>query len=157
MQSPKILSKQNVLCSLIFHRMPSESVHTIEATKRPLNERLKILNLYEMFRSVWTIKNEWKLKNPFEKWCYLYGIGKAAFTLNCFPLFKDNQAVHWFIYYIVLYFGIHFVLVLNTIFYYFVTCGELGKCLPCTCMLSIFLAVSFDPNHFVTYELPNYK
>lgn len=133
----------NKIRDTLSNRMPNENLTITKVNKMPLNSRLKVPTIGEMIRSITTIRHEWPYKSPFQKWCYFYGIGRAAFSLNRFPLFQDSQVLHWITYYPIFYIGTYFILVLYTAYYYIVERGELTKCLPCTCMLSILLAVSF--------------
>lgn len=109
-----------------------------------LNEKLKILTKKELLRSLPNAKNEWKTKTPFEKWCYLFSIGKLACDILSLPVFRDNVKdvrrvrlmgnFHW------LYIVTQIVLTFYTMYYY-TSNGEFQMGLPCTCMAGICIAV----------------
>lgn len=112
----------------------------------PLNKRLIVPTFGEMIKTFSTVRREWKLKTPFQKWCYLYGFGKAPFSLIRLPMFQETQALHLLSYYGYVYTAIYLLLVLYTV-YYCVIGEEFVKCLSYTCMLSVALAVSFRNFH----------
>lgn len=110
----------------------------------PLNKRLNIPTFVEMIKSFATIRHEWPLKSPLQKWCYFYGIGRAFFTLNRFSLYEESKELHWFTYYPFLYLGVHIALIFYTAYHYIIVRGEFAKFLPCTCMFTIIATVSFS-------------
>lgn len=105
-----------------------------------LNAKFKIPNALELFKSLKNVRSEWKLKTPMQKWCYLYGIGRAAFGLVRVPLLNDINRVHWFAYFVIGYAVLINILSLHSIYYYMVR-GKLELGLPSTCMAFIFIAV----------------
>lgn len=106
-----------------------------------LNEKFKILSAGEIARSAFNIKREWKLKNPFEKYCYMYSLGKLMSSFLRLPLFlEDPTHVHLFAYFAFSYIVTEIVLSIYTICYYVMN-GNFLMALPCTCMLGIIVGV----------------
>lgn len=106
-----------------------------------LNSKFRIPSARELFKSIPNAKRDWKLKTPFEKWCYLYGIGKAPLHVLRVPAYKENiNDVHWFAYLVYLYTIGTPLLSLYTIGYYSYR-GELEQSLKSTCLATICLAV----------------
>lgn len=104
-----------------------------------LNTKLKIPSVLELIEI--TIKrNEWHLKTPFQKWSYLYGIGKACIRPTGFSAFDNDLTIKNRSYFIVSLVLIYLMLGIYTVFYYTKN-GEFVKCLPCTCLYCIALTV----------------
>lgn len=53
------------------------------------NKKCIIPTVRELYRSVRTIQVDWNLKTPLQKWCYLFGIGRAPFILPVVPVFES--------------------------------------------------------------------
>lgn len=99
-----------------------------------LSKELKTLSLKELFKSLRSIRYEWKYRTPYQKFCYLYSIGKIAFGLIGIPLFQEDRTLHWYSYFGYIYFGIYTILAIYTAIFYILR-GESSKCLNCTCLL----------------------
>lgn len=106
-----------------------------------LNEKLKIPTPREMLNSIGHARQQWRTKTPFQKWCYMYGIGKAVFGIIKVPVFRENQRIgHWMAYLHFILMGLSASMTINTIYYY-ASRGELLKSLPSTCLTSLSIAV----------------
>lgn len=116
-------------------------------SKLPLNNQLKIPTFRELIKSIPTIRSTWRLRTPLQKWCYLYGIGKAILHPTDHPFFKDDQTLSTFIYISIVPMAVYTILAIYTIFYYIAN-GEPAKCLPCTCLLTLGLAVCVEQSFF---------
>lgn len=111
--------------------------------KMVLNKKLTIPTVCELFQLLLTIKKDWSVKSPLEKWSYIYGIGRAANAIVKLPMYDDDQTLSLWAYQGCVYFGAYFVLGVYTVFYFLMS-GEFAKCLPCTCLLvGPVLGVSF--------------
>lgn len=108
-----------------------------------LNKKLTIPSVRELFQSLPTIRKDWILKTPLQKWCYFYGVGKAACKITAVPIFEEDQTLSLWAYQLPVYIGINLVLVVYTVYYHLIL-GEMTKCLPCTCILTVLLAVSIE-------------
>lgn len=98
-----------------------------------LNEQLKIPNFRELIKISWN-RSEWKSQTPLQKWCYLYGIGRASFTFLGFTTFKEDQTLSWNVCIPFFCTVVYTILAIYTTFYCIVH-GEPSKILPCTCLL----------------------
>lgn len=107
-----------------------------------VNKKLVIPTARELFQSIRTIRTDWQLKSPLQKWCYLYAIGKASLAVMFIPLFEEDQTLHWFATEGGIVAAIHILLCAYTICYHTIG-GELAKGLPCTCLLGCTIAVSW--------------
>lgn len=105
-----------------------------------VNSKFKIPNTRELFTGLKNARGEWKLKTPLQKWCYFFGIGRAAYGLGYIPLMVDVNNVHWLRYSAFVYAGIIIALSSYTISYYAYQ-GDLQMALPSTCMPFIFIGV----------------
>lgn len=81
--------------------------------------------------SIKSARSEWKLKTPLQKWCYLYGIGRAAFGLIRMSLLNDVHRTHWFGYFTMVYATLLPLLSLYSIIYYAYE-GKLQMAFPST-------------------------
>lgn len=108
-----------------------------------LNEKLKILSTVDFLKSLRSIYREWKYKGPFRQWCYFYSIGRIGFKMIGIPLFQEDLRVFWYSYCTFLIFGLYVMAALYTAVYY-IQRGEPEKFIPCTCLLSTMISVSFD-------------
>lgn len=106
-----------------------------------LNEKLPIPSFLDLIRSLPTIRTEWSLKTPLQKWCYFYGIGRMVIKPVQVPVFEEDQTLSWLSYQMCVYVGSYILLAIYT-FYYHLIRGEMVKCLPCTCLLGLVIAVS---------------
>lgn len=107
-----------------------------------LNVKIETLSIVELFKSLRTIRQDWITKTPYQKWCYLYSIGKAALKIIGIPLFEDDQKLYWYSRFPFVYITIHAALGVYTMYFY-IGRGEFMQFLPCTCMLvGPLLAVS---------------
>lgn len=106
-----------------------------------LNEKIVTLSIVELLKSVRTIRRDWKTKTPYQKWCYMYSIGKVAFKLVAIPLNEDDQKLNWYSYFSFVYVGLYISLVIYAAIFY-TNRGEFAKFLPSTCLLVIMIAVS---------------
>lgn len=116
------------------------------------NKKFAIPTVRELIKSFRTIQYDWSLKTPLQKWCYFYGIGRAACIITAIPFFEDDQTLSPCVYQLSFYAGIYFLLSIYTVYFHLIR-GELEKCLPCTCQLSLIAAVRFEFNHFNIYLL----
>lgn len=126
------------LSAFFVHRMSAENV-----SKLPLNAKLKIPTFQELIKSIPTIRSAWRLKTPFQKWCYLYGIGKAVLYQTDHRFFENDQTLSAFIYFSLVPVAVYTISAIYTIFFYIAN-GEPAKCLPCTCLLTIVYAVCVE-------------
>lgn len=107
----------------------------------PLNKKLKIPTTREMLNSIGHARQQWSGKTPFQKWCYMYGIGKAAMGIIKKPIFREDQRIkHWMAYFYFVLVSMSVAMTINAIYYYG-SRGELTKGLPSTCMTSLGIAV----------------
>lgn len=96
-----------------------------------LNEQFEFSSMRELFA---VSRHNWELKNSFQRWCYLYSMGRAANEIVNHRLFRERQTLAWPDFVPILYTTVYFILVLYTISYYIIA-GESFKCLSCTCLL----------------------
>lgn len=113
--------------------------------KLVVNSNFPIPTFFELLKSIKNAKAEWKTKTPFQKWCYFYGIGKAAYGLVKMPNLHDVTHVHWFAYCTFGYTNLMISLMLYTMFYYG-RAGEIQMGLPSTCCSFILLGVCKKKN-----------
>lgn len=107
-----------------------------------LNKHFKVPSPRELLTLAMN-RNEWQSKTPFQKWCCLYGIGKASCSPIGITLFQDDQTLYWYAYFLFVYSGLYLLLAIYTSIYY-INIGEASKFLPCTCLLvGPVMAVSF--------------
>lgn len=105
------------------------------------NASFKVPGIREILRSLPNAKREWNTKNPMEKYCYFYSIGKIPFNWLRIPLFSaDLTHVHWFAYFMFTYLISLSSLSVYTIIYYAIR-GQLLTGLISTCMAGITLGV----------------
>lgn len=105
----------------------------------------KVPGLRELLTGSLTIKNDWKLKTPMEKWCYVYGIGRASFGMIFIPIFNDVHNVHWLRYFYFVYiYGVPLMSLYTLNFY--IQHGDVVVGLPSMCLALICLAVSDKKN-----------
>lgn len=107
-----------------------------------LNEKIASLSIVAFAKSIFTIRQDWRIKTPYQKWCYLYNIGKTAFKINTIPLYENDQKLNWYSYFSYFYIGMYAFIVLYTAFFYIIH-GEFVKCFPCTGFIATLIAVSF--------------
>lgn len=118
-----------------------------------VNSKFKIPTALELFKNLKNVQSEWKFKTPLQKWCYLYGIGRAAYTLIRAPIFNNVNRVHWFGYCAVTYMSVIPMLSLYTVCYYALN-GNMRMALPSTCIASLFIGVSNSIyNQFKLYSI----
>lgn len=98
------------------------------------NKKLIIPTARELFQSMSTIRDDWNFKTSLQKYCYLYGVGRAACIIVQLPIYEDDQTLPMMAYQGCVYVATYFLLAIYTV-YYFVMNGEFAKCLPCTCLL----------------------
>lgn len=98
-----------------------------------LNKQFEVPPPRELLKMA-TNRSEWHTKTPFQKWCYLYGIGKASCSPIGITLFQDDQTLYWYAYFLFVYSSLYLMLAIYTSAYY-ISHGEPSKCLPCTCLL----------------------
>lgn len=116
-----------------------------------LNEKIETLSLIELVKSLRTIRQDWRIKTPYQKYCYFYSIGKAGFNTVGIPLYQDDQKLYWYSYVPFSYIGLYTVLGVYTAYFY-IGRGEFVKFLPSTCMLvgpllAVSISVSFSENN----------
>lgn len=110
-----------------------------ELHEEELNKKLKIPSVLELI-GITIKRNEWHLRTPFQKWAFLYGIGKACILPTGFSVYDNDVSIKKRSYFIISLVLTYFVLGIYTVFYY-TTNGEFVKCLPCTCLYCIALTV----------------
>lgn len=98
-----------------------------------LNEKFDVPSVREQIKIIFN-KSDWRAKTPYQKWCYLYGIGRTSLNILGFPVFRDDPSLYWFSYIFFVYMGIDIALVLYTIYYYLIR-GDFNGFLPCTALL----------------------
>lgn len=59
-----------------------------------VSSKFKIPTGRELLKSLNNARGEWAIKTPLQKWCYLYGIGRAAFGIMRVPTMTNIN--HWF-------------------------------------------------------------
>lgn len=138
--------------NLITYFVSKHSVNFFSCSKKlhlkmVLNEKLPIPSVWELFQSIPNIRLEWCLKTPLQKWSYLYGIGKATCLIVKIPFYEEDQTLSLWAYQGIVYIGAYFILAIYTLFYHFIR-DESIKCLPCTCLLGLIIAVSLKLNLF---------
>lgn len=104
------------------------------------NKKLVIPTGRELLKSIRNIRADWKMKSPLQKWCYLYGIGRASCTVMILPVFEGDQTLHWLAYQGIVHGGLFIILAAYTVAYHWIG-GQYAKCLPCTCLLCPLIAV----------------
>lgn len=112
-----------------------------------LNRGIDVLSVLGVIKSLRTIGKEWHEKTPYQKYCYMYSIGRAAFKLLALPLFEIDQKLNLYSYFPCFYITLYTLLVINTVIFH-IGNGEFVKCLPCTCFLPLLLAVSVLLSYF---------
>lgn len=85
-------------------------------------------------------KNEWKLKPPLWKWATLYKIGQICYRLIKIKSFEEDQTLHWFSYFPLVYLSIYLILLIHTTIFY-LRQGELDKMFPTTCLMGAIFGV----------------
>lgn len=95
-----------------------------------LNNKFNIPTTLELIKILVNMK-AWKSKTPFQKWSYLYGVGRSFCNLIKMTTFIEDQTLCWISYYPLVFVPVHLILVIYTIVYY-ISNGEPSKCLPCT-------------------------
>lgn len=108
--------------------------------KTMLNPTFKIPKTLKLVKSLKTIRRDWKLKTPFQKWCYFYGIGKAPYTLLRIPLLNDVHNAHWFRHLLLVYEIVTILLSLYTILCW-TSEGKFMLSWPSTCAASLLIGV----------------
>lgn len=97
------------------------------------SQKFKVPTSREILKGAPNAVSDWKHKNPLQKYCYLYGIGKMGMSTIGYTTFQDDQTLTIKSYFAFIYSGITIALMLYTIFYYAIY-GEFAKSLPCTCL-----------------------
>lgn len=115
-----------------------------------LNLKFVIPTGRELFRSFKNARSEWKLKTPLQKWCYLYGIGRAPYRVLRMSLLNDVNKVHWFSYFAMVYATLLPLLALYTLCYYTYR-GEPQMALPCAG--SAFVTIGVCKSCFELFSL----
>lgn len=87
-------------------------------------------------------RKNWDSQTPHQKWCFLYGIGKACISKTGFTVFEHDQKLKWYSYLAIPFLSMHLFLATYTIIHY-IAKGESIKCLPSTSMLGLAISVSF--------------
>lgn len=105
-----------------------------------VNSIFNVPGLLELLKSLKNCRVEWKLKTPMQKWCYLYGIGRAGYRLIRIPLMNDVHNPHWFGYFALFYAALVMVLSLYAVIYY-AYIGQIEMGLPSTCLAVLFIGV----------------
>lgn len=117
-------------------------------SKMPLNKKIEILSTVELLKSFRYIRQEWRNKTPYQKWCYLYNIGKTTFKITNYPLYQIDQKLKPLSHLILALIGLVAALEIYTLHFYIIR-GEFQKSFPSTCFLSgPLLAVSFQNTQF---------
>lgn len=99
-----------------------------------LNEKIETLSLVELLKSLRTVSHDWGTKTPYQKLCYLYSFGDAAFLVPGLPLYRDDRKLYWYSYVPPACIFLHVSLGAYTSYFY-ISHGEFVKCLPSTCFL----------------------
>lgn len=118
-----------------------------------VNAKFKIPTLRELWRSIPNASREWKSKTPMQKWCYLYGIGRAAYSSVRVSLMNDINHVHWFSHFMFVSNATIMLLCMYTVVYYAYR-GESQLSLPSTCMTFIFIGVCKKVYYIIWIHLP---
>lgn len=85
-------------------------------------------------------KKDWNNLTPLQKWCYLYGIGRASLEPVGYTAFSEDQTIHWNAYLIVSFVVFYAIFATYTAVYY-TSRGEITKWLPCTIIMIVLIAV----------------
>lgn len=75
------------------------------------NKKLTIPSVHELFQSLRTIRSDWSLKTPLQKWYYFYGISRASFIIPAITVFEYDQTLSLWIYQGFVYFGVYLAFV----------------------------------------------
>lgn len=102
--------------------------------KMKISEKSAIPTFLDLVKMMPTIRRDWYLKTPLEKWCFLYGIGKFSCDSVDLAVFRDDQTLSLYSYFVLMYTIAYVLLAIHT-FIYFTMAGEFSRCLPCTCLL----------------------
>lgn len=125
----------------------------VNKTRMVVNAKFKIPTLRELWRSIPNASREWKSKTPMQKWCYLYGIGRAAYSSVRVSLMNDINHVHWFSHFMFVSNATIMLLCMYTVVYYAYR-GESQLSLPSTCMTFIFIGVCKKVYYIIWIHLP---
>lgn len=130
-------------CSLSFEltKFNQFKKQTKIQTNMVLNEKFIIPSARELFRLSMKRK-DWNNLTPLQKWCYLYGIGRAGLEPVGYRAFSDDQILQWNSYLIVSFMVFYAIFATYTAVYY-TSRGEIVKWLPCTILMIILIAVGF--------------
>lgn len=107
--------------------------------REKLNGHMKIPSILELIQ-ITINRKQWSSRTPFQKWCYIYGIGKACIKPTGFSVYDNDLSIKFRSYFITLGILGYFLLGLYTVFYY-TEKGEFVKCLPSTCLYCIAFSV----------------
>lgn len=94
-----------------------------------LNEKIDKPSPHELLR-ITINRSEWKSKTPYQRYCYLYGIGGASLGFLGFPVFTEDPRRFWYSYVFFVYMAIDAVMVLYTGYYYLFLHMDLYSFLP---------------------------
>lgn len=99
-----------------------------------LNQRIDAPPIREVFRII-SKKAEWRSKTAYQKWCYLYSIGRGSLDVLGFPVYHEKMIFHWYTWVFFVYLAIDTFGVLYTGYYCMFT-GEFSEFLPCTILFA---------------------
>lgn len=110
-----------------------------------LNQKIKAPPIREVFKVI-SKRAEWHSKTAYEKWCYLYSVGRCSLDVLGFPVYHEDMVFRWYTWVFFVYLAIDTIAVLYTGYCYMFS-GEFSEFLPCTilfagplvCVRSFFL------------------
>lgn len=108
-----------------------------------LNEKIEVLGLVGVFKTLLSLRTTWKTKTPYQKWCFYYSVGHFAAFVVDFPLNREDQTLSCYSYFSLFYIALYSALVVYTIVYY-TSIGDPMQFFPCTCFFAILMAVSIQ-------------
>lgn len=95
-----------------------------------LNQKISAPPIREVFKVIFN-RAEWHSKTAYEKWCYLYSIGRGSLDVLGFPVYHEKMIFCWYTYVFFVYLAIDTCGVLYTGYCYLLS-GEFSEFLPCT-------------------------
>lgn len=101
----------------------------------PLNKEIETTSALGLVKSIPNIRQEWRIKTPYQKWCYLYSLGRLGFKVIHYPLYETNQELSALSHLTIVIIGTIVLLEIYTLYFYIVR-GDIFGALPSTCSIS---------------------
>lgn len=123
--------------------------------REELNPEFKIPGFLELIQ-ITINRNKWHLRTPFQKWCYLYGIGRVCLIPVGFTLYKEDQTIQLRSMFLVVCLAAYLLLSVYTTLYYTIH-GAFSRGLLCTCLLGVGLSVCVNSMFQPVKRLSEFK